>query len=100
MSTDTIILTIILTLISLIVLVPIVLFLYLWNIDHRQQEHSILRNFPVLGKVRYILEKVGPELRQPRTSTDRGERLRHQRGRLAHSNHYGWRLRQGPSECG
>jgi len=64
MSTDTVILTIILTLISLIIFVPLVLGLYLWNIDHRQQEHSILRNFPVLGKIRYILEKVGPELRQ------------------------------------
>ncbi|MDI3235639.1 MULTISPECIES: FMN-binding glutamate synthase family protein [Exiguobacterium] len=64
MSTDTIILTIILTLISLILFVPLSLGLYLWNIDHRQQEHSILRNFPVLGKIRYILEKIGPELRQ------------------------------------
>lgn len=35
MSTDTIILTIILTLISLIIFVPLVLGLYLWNIDHK-----------------------------------------------------------------
>jgi glutamate synthase domain-containing protein 2 len=32
--------------------------------DLRQKHHSILRNFPVLGHARYVLEEVGPELRQ------------------------------------
>jgi glutamate synthase domain-containing protein 2 len=29
-----------------------------------QREHTLLRNFPVLGHARYLLESVGPELRQ------------------------------------
>ncbi|CAM3885574.1 FMN-binding glutamate synthase family protein [Mesobacillus thioparans] len=50
--------------IALIILVPILLFIYLYIKDDRQKQHSILRNFPVIGKVRYFTEQVGPELRQ------------------------------------
>jgi glutamate synthase domain-containing protein 2 len=32
--------------------------------DLLQREHTLLRNFPVLGRARYLLEAVGPELRQ------------------------------------
>ncbi len=32
--------------------------------DLFQTKHAILRNFPVLGHMRYLLEKIGPELRQ------------------------------------
>src|ERR687898_3482098 len=32
--------------------------------DLRQRQHAILRNFPVVGHFRYLLESVGPELRQ------------------------------------
>ena len=32
--------------------------------DITQRRHSILRNFPVIGHLRYLLEAVGPELRQ------------------------------------
>ncbi|MFS3129014.1 glutamate synthase-related protein [Nocardioides sp. Bht2] len=32
--------------------------------DVTQRKHAILRNFPVVGHARYLLEKVGPELRQ------------------------------------
>jgi glutamate synthase domain-containing protein 2 len=32
--------------------------------DLLQREHSILRNFPIVGHLRYALEAVGPELRQ------------------------------------
>lgn len=32
--------------------------------DLLQRKHTILRNFPVIGHLRYILESVGPELRQ------------------------------------
>jgi len=32
--------------------------------DLVQREHTLLRNFPVLGHARYLLEAVGPELRQ------------------------------------
>ncbi len=32
--------------------------------DLTQKKHAILRNFPVIGHFRYLLEAVGPELRQ------------------------------------
>ncbi|PWW23857.1 glutamate synthase domain-containing protein 2 [Geodermatophilus normandii] len=32
--------------------------------DLVQREHTLLRNFPVLGHARYLLESIGPELRQ------------------------------------
>jgi glutamate synthase domain-containing protein 2 len=32
--------------------------------DLRQKRHALLRNFPVIGHGRYLLESVGPELRQ------------------------------------
>ncbi len=51
-------------LIGFILVIPIVFFIFLYLKDDRQKQHSILRNFPVLGKVRYFTEKIGPELRQ------------------------------------
>lgn len=36
----------------------------LFIIDKRQKHHSVLRNYPLLGRVRYFLESIGPELRQ------------------------------------
>ena len=32
--------------------------------DLLQRRHAILRNFPVIGHGRYLIEKIGPELRQ------------------------------------
>ena len=32
--------------------------------DVTQRKHAILRNFPIIGHLRYLLERVGPELRQ------------------------------------
>jgi glutamate synthase domain-containing protein 2 len=32
--------------------------------DLMQRDHALLRNFPVLGHARYLLESIGPELRQ------------------------------------
>src|SRR5215210_1728406 len=32
--------------------------------DLLQREHAIARNFPVVGRLRFLLESVGPELRQ------------------------------------
>ncbi|HLR19341.1 MAG TPA: FMN-binding glutamate synthase family protein [Staphylococcus sp.] len=32
--------------------------------DKRQKQHSVLRNYPLLARVRYFGEKIGPELRQ------------------------------------
>jgi glutamate synthase domain-containing protein 2 len=32
--------------------------------DLLQREHTLRRNFPVIGRARYLLESIGPELRQ------------------------------------
>ena len=32
--------------------------------DVTQKKHAILRNFPIIGHLRYLIEKIGPELRQ------------------------------------
>ena len=32
--------------------------------DLTQKKHAILRNFPLVGHLRYLLEMIGPELRQ------------------------------------
>ncbi len=49
----------------LIVLGVIVVVLVIVTIhDLTQTKHAILRNYPVIGHLRYLLEKVGPELRQ------------------------------------
>jgi hypothetical protein len=32
--------------------------------DALQRRHAILRNFPLVGHARYLLERIGPELRQ------------------------------------
>ncbi|MEM7353916.1 MAG: FMN-binding glutamate synthase family protein [Acidobacteriota bacterium] len=46
-------------------LLALVVFLALLVVyDLLQRKHAILRNFPVIGHLRYILEAVGPELRQ------------------------------------
>lgn len=55
---------IIVSIILLAILVPLVIFAFLWRSDHKQKQHAILRNFPVLGKARYLFEIIGPEFRQ------------------------------------
>jgi glutamate synthase domain-containing protein 2 len=42
--------------------------------DVTQRRHAILRNFPVIGHLRYLLEAVGPELRQYIVTDNRQER--------------------------
>lgn len=59
----------IVTIVSFVVLLvmflgpPVVLGLLYWR-DRRQTQHAVLRNFPILGRLRYLLEHVGPEFRQ------------------------------------
>ncbi|GAA3713416.1 FMN-binding glutamate synthase family protein [Salinicoccus jeotgali] len=57
-------LIIIVLLLAIVFFTPLVIFGYLYFVDKRQTQHSILRNYPVLGKMRYILEMIGPEMRQ------------------------------------
>ena len=42
--------------------------------DLVQRQHAILRNFPIIGHLRYILESVGPELRQYIVTDNRQEK--------------------------
>ena len=43
-----------------------------WH-DVRQQSHSVLRNYPVLGHVRFLLESIRPEIRQYLLEDDQDE---------------------------
>jgi glutamate synthase (ferredoxin) len=45
-----------------LILVGLILLVALYDVI--QTKHAILRNFPVIGHFRYLLEAVGPELRQ------------------------------------
>ena len=47
----------------LLALVAAALALLGWH-DRRQTQHSILRNYPVIGHLRFLLESVRPEMRQ------------------------------------
>ncbi len=42
--------------------------------DLCQRKHAILRNFPLLGRLRYFLESIGPELRQYIVAADNEEK--------------------------
>lgn len=42
--------------------------------DVLQSKHTILRNYPIIGHFRYILESIGPELRQYIVTGDEDER--------------------------
>jgi glutamate synthase (ferredoxin) len=42
--------------------------------DIVQKKHAILRNFPILGHFRYLLETIGPELRQYIVTSNNEER--------------------------
>jgi glutamate synthase domain-containing protein 2 len=42
--------------------------------DLTQRRHAIRRNFPVVGRLRYLLEEIGPEVRQYLVSSNDEER--------------------------
>lgn len=46
------------------IILGLILYLVLRKRDLSQSQHSISRNFPVLSRIRYISEHIGPELRQ------------------------------------
>ena len=59
-----------LLLLGLLVLVLAGVALYDWT----QKAHTIRRNYPLVGRLRYLLEKIGPELRQYIVAGDNDER--------------------------
>ena len=42
--------------------------------DLLQRDHALLRNFPVIGRARFLLESIGPELRQYLVASNNEER--------------------------
>ncbi|MGG3469754.1 FMN-binding glutamate synthase family protein [Neobacillus pocheonensis] len=64
MNIADVLIIILFVLLALFVLVFLVVGLYLLFIDRTQKQHPILRNYPLLGRARYFLETIGPELRQ------------------------------------
>ena len=48
----------------IVLAVVVVILAILAIIDVVQTRHAIRRNFPVIGRLRYLLERLGPELRQ------------------------------------
>lgn len=67
---DILILVIFILMFAMVAVPPLVL-VYFWWIDQRQTQHAVLRNFPLLGRLRYLLEHIGPELRQYLFNADR-----------------------------
>ncbi|MBW2268064.1 MAG: FMN-binding glutamate synthase family protein [Deltaproteobacteria bacterium] len=51
-------------LLLMIFLGPPVVLCIIYFSDRRQKQHAVLRNFPILGRLRYLLEHLGPEFRQ------------------------------------
>ena len=49
--------------VTVFTILPFVMLLLYFK-DKNQKQHSVFRNFPLLGRVRYVFEMVGPELRQ------------------------------------
>jgi glutamate synthase domain-containing protein 2 len=54
-----------------VVFVPLVL-IGVW--DYTQPRHSLLRNYPIIGHMRFLLEDVGPELHQYLVESDENGR--------------------------
>ena len=56
---------------SLLSLAFILIIVFLHDIF--QKKHAIIRNFPIIGHFRYLIEMVGPELRQYIVANDKEE---------------------------
>ena len=59
------------TTIILISLLIILLLIFIYDVF--QKKHAILRNFPIIGHFRYLIELIGPELRQYIVADDKEE---------------------------
>jgi len=57
---------------TLVIVVSLLVLLTLY--DLLQRKHAILRTFPLIGHLRFILEKIGPELRQYIVTSNEAER--------------------------
>lgn len=64
MNIESIMITIGLIVCTLSLLILILVGMHLFFVDRTQKQHPLLRNYPIVGRARYYLEKIGPELRQ------------------------------------
>lgn len=54
MDSQNLLTTVLLVIIGLVIFIPIIFAIAFYLLDRKQKQHSILRNFPVLGRVRYL----------------------------------------------
>ena len=57
---------------TILIIIAILLFL-IFIYDIFQTKHAILRNFPIIGHLRFIIEAIGPEMRQYLVANDKEE---------------------------
>ena len=57
------------TIFLILLFILLLVFLY----DLFQTKHAILRNFPIIGHLRFIIEAIGPEMRQYLVANDKEE---------------------------
>jgi len=50
--------------VAVLVITLFIMLLTMFFHDRTQKMHPILRNYPIIGKLRYFLEAIGPEMRQ------------------------------------
>src|SRR5699024_8067951 len=48
----------------IIIFFPLPYTMYFFRFDQKQKKQSVLRNYPLLGRIRYFFENIGPEFRQ------------------------------------
>jgi len=58
---------------AMLLLIPVILFVAVGVADILQKRHTIRRNFPVLGHLRYLFESLRPEVRQYFVESDSEE---------------------------
>ena len=88
-----------------LVLVAVLLFWFIQDIT--QKKHTVLRNFPVIGRLRYFLERQGEYFRQYFFANDREEmpfnratRAWIYRNRQGRGRHHRFRFDQRPARAG
>src|SRR5690625_7953083 len=62
----------IVAIIFLLLIIPGLFMIFIFFVDRFQRKHSVLKNYPLIGRVRYLLENIGPELRQYLFNPDHG----------------------------
>jgi len=59
------------TLLIAVLFIVVLTLIILYVVDRKQKQHPVLRNYPLIGRVRYFLETIGPEMRQYFFDNDR-----------------------------